>query len=410
MAWRGVANALESEFERRLLNVAAATATQIGADDIGDARLLGEDGPGYGTIQLQLEGLRASTGVASAAAFDSARVVVYDTRDPELAGEVTALDSLAAPDVRRALEGHPVVSRRFASGGRAHRAGLAPVTAPGGRVTGVVAVEAPLDYLPALAGFGRTLFLTALLLSAAIAIFALLRIRAAIASERLERQLARAQTLAAMGRLTATLAHEIKNPLAIIRGSAERLATLDPEARRMATFVIEETDRLSRTVGRYLQFAKGAEVPAASGDAAAALAATLDLLEGEARSRKVEFAREGSWEAQPVPLDNESLKQVYLNLVLNAMEAMPEGGRITVRCERTDSRVEAVIADQGPGVAPGQLEMLGTPFHTTKPQGSGLGLFLSRRLAESAGGELRVRNGEAGGAVCVLRLPALKQQ
>jgi signal transduction histidine kinase len=407
VAYRGVANALESEFERRLLNVAAATAAQISAEDVGDAQLLGEDGPGYGTLQVQLEELRATTDLASASLFDSSRAVIYDTRGIERQREITPLDTLAGGAVRAALQGHPVVSHRFESEGQLRRAGLAPVTGVDGRVAGVVAVEATLDYLPAIASFGRTLLLTTLLLTAAIAIFALLRIRQAQSAERLERQLGRAQTLAAMGRLTATLAHEIKNPLAIIRGSAQRLGKLEPEAQRMADFVVEETDRLSRTVARYLQFAKGAEAPAASGDAVQALEATLELLEGEAASRKVEFVREGSWDRSPVPLDNESLKQVYLNLVLNAMEAMPEGGRITVACRREGSRVEVSIADQGPGVPAEQLQMLGTPFHTTKAQGSGLGLFLSRRLAQSAGGDLVVKNGERSGAVCVLRLPAL---
>ena len=408
MAWRGVAGALENEFERRLLNVAAATASQISAEDVADAGLLGEDGTGYGTLQVQLEELRATTGLANASLFDSARAVVYDTRGTEHQREITRLDTLAGDDVRIALGGLPVVSRRFDLAGHPHRAGLAPVHGPGGRVAGVVAVEATLDYLPALAHVGRTLFLTALLLTVAIAVFALLRIRQAQAAERLERQLARAQTLAAMGQLTATLAHEIKNPLAIIRGSAQRLGRLAPEAQRMAEFVVEETDRLSRTVARYLEFARGTGGAAGSGDATLALEATLGLLEGEARSRRIEFAKQGAWTPSPVPLDNESLKQIYLNLMLNAMEAMPEGGRITVACRREGPRAVVSITDQGPGIPAEQLAMLGTPFHTTKAQGSGLGLFLSRRLAQSAGGDLEVMNGESGGAACVLRLPAQK--
>jgi len=92
-------------------------------------------------------------------------------------------------------------------------------------------------------------------------------------------------------------------------------------------------------------------------------------------------------------------------VLLNAMEAMPEGGRITVACRTAGSRVEIEIADRGPGVPEDQMTMLGTPFHTTKSQGSGLGFFLSRRLAQSAGGDLRLSNAPEGGAVCVLTLP-----
>jgi signal transduction histidine kinase len=405
VAYRGVRSALESEFERRLENVAAATAAQISADDIADAGRLGEESAGWGNLQVQLEELRATTSLTNASLFDSARSVVYDCRGPEHLHEITRLDTLAGLSVREALTGHPVVSPMFTLIGHPHRAGLAPVLGARGSVAGVVAVEAPMDYLPELVGFGRTLFLTWLLLTAAIGVFALLRIRQTLATERLERRLARSEMLAAMGRLTATLAHEIKNPLAIIRGSAERLGKLEPEARRMADFVIEESDRLSRTVARYLQFAKGTDAPRDSGDAVAALETTLDLLEGEALARRVEIAREGTWEATPVPLDNEAMKQIYLNVLLNAMEAMPEGGRISVACRTVGSRVEIEIADRGPGVPEDQMTMLGTPFHTTKSQGSGLGFFLSRRLAQSAGGDLRLSNVPEGGAVCVLTLP-----
>jgi signal transduction histidine kinase len=280
------------------------------------------------------------------------------------------------------------------------------VLAAGGRVAGVVEVEAPEDYVPVLDHFRRSLLLTWIVLTAAIGAFALLRVRQARAAERLERRLARSETLAAMGRLTATLAHEIKNPLAIIRGSAERLGKLEPEARRMADFVVEETDRLSRTVARYLDFARGGDGGEGTGDAIEALETTLALLEGEATARRVTLERgPGEPGGQPVPLDNESLKQIYLNLILNAMEAMPEGGRISISDRIADGTLEVRVADQGPGFPPEQLKTLGTPFLSTKARGSGLGLFLSRRLAQSAGGDLELRNAPEGGAECVLKLP-----
>src|SRR5204862_5857015 len=121
----------------------------------------------------------------------------------------------------------------------------------------------------------------------AITVLAALFIRVAASTARLERRLSQAENLAAMGRLTATLAHEIKNPLAVIRGSAERLGKLEPEARRMADYVVEETDRLSKTVGRYLEFARGEVVDGEAGDPLEALDQTLALLDGEFRDRQV---------------------------------------------------------------------------------------------------------------------------
>ena len=176
----------------------------------------------------------------------------------------------------------------------------------------------------------------------------------------------------------------------------------------MAEFVIEETDRLSRTVARYLQFARGTPEPAAAeaGDAVGALEATLDLLEGELASRGTTLERAGPFPAAaPVALDNESLKQLYLNLMLNALEAMEQGGRLRVAAAERAARYEVSITDSGPGVAPDVLKRLGSPFFTTKAAGSGLGLFLAQRLAQSAGGELRIMSQPGAGTTCLVRLP-----
>ena len=139
-SYRGVRTALEAEFERRLANVAAATASQISPQDIADARLLGEEAAGYATLEVQLTALRATTGLANASLFDSSRTVIFDCRGPEYQHEPTRLDSLTPGDVAEALAGHAVVTRAYALSGASFRAGLSPVVGAGGRVAGVVAV------------------------------------------------------------------------------------------------------------------------------------------------------------------------------------------------------------------------------------------------------------------------------
>jgi signal transduction histidine kinase len=408
LAYGEVRSALTTEFERRLESLAATVASQLGVEDIEDVHLYGEDGSGYLHLQVQLEELRSTVGAANASVVDSARATLYDARLPEVQREPSALDTLARDALARALAGTPVVTDAYARYGATVRAGLAPVT-DGERVAAVVAIELEPPYGPVLEGFARRLLSISLVLAAAIAILGVVRIRLERRAARLEARLSRAENLAVMGRLTATLAHEIKNPLAIIRGSAERLGKLEPEAARMATFVVEESDRLSRTVGRYLQFARGDEAAAGRGDAAETLTATLELLEGECRARRIEVVREGAIpEHAPVALDNESLKQVWLNLVLNSVEAMPEGGSLRVRTAESSDGLEVRFSDTGPGIPPELLERLGSPFLTTKAQGSGLGLFLARRLVRNAGGSLTLRNGTSGGAECTVRLPHTK--
>ena len=412
VTWHRVAGALESEFEQRIGRIAGTAAREVGPADLAEARLR-EEGSAYLALQVQLVTLRASTGVADASLVDSAGMTVVDARESDFAeGLPSVLDTLAGPALRRALRGETAVSAPYRHQGELLRAGFAPVRDETGRVLGAVAVELAPAYLPVVSRLGRTLLLIAVATMLAVLLLAAVVVRGAWSAARLERRLSRAQNLAAMGRLTATLAHEIKNPLAIIRGSALRLGRLEPEARRMADFVVEETDRLSRTVARYLEFARGSDAGGAAetGDAVVALEATLDLLEGELRAREVTLERTGRLETAPVALDNESLKQLYLNLILNALEAMPQGGHLAVRLVERAGRVEVGIADDGAGIPSGTLKRLGSPFFTTRATGSGLGLFLVRRLAESAGGELKIQSEVGRGTTCTVRFPVKRSQ
>jgi signal transduction histidine kinase len=408
-----VRSALEAEFDRRLENVAAAIASQVSPDDLADVELLGEDATGYASLLVLIEELRATTRVAHASVIGPDRLALYDDRGAEFQREPARLDSLVRPAVDRALTGASTVSAPFHADGEVRRAALAPVMHEG-RVAAVVAVEGSLDYLPRLVQLRRTLLLSTLVIAVAISVLAWLFVRLTLSSAQLERRLSRAENLAAMGRLTATLAHEIKNPLAIIRGSAQRLGKLEPEAQRMAEFVVEESDRLSTTVARYLRFAKEAEHAAESGaigvdapgDMRAMLDRTLDLLEGEMASRGVTLRRAAPGPARaPVALDDESLKQVFLNLLLNALEAMPEGGTLTVALAESGGRFRASFTDSGPGIDPEILKRLGQPFFSTKAKGTGLGLFLTRRLLNGAGGDLVIDSRPGAGATCTVSLP-----
>jgi signal transduction histidine kinase len=252
----------------------------------------------------------------------------------------------------------------------------------------------------------RDLALLAAVSLLAVLALAALVLRATASQWAIERRMSRSENLAAMGRMTATLAHEIKNPLAIIRGSARRLGRLAPDAQAMADSVVEEVDRLSGTVNRYLEFARGGtpEGPL-RGDAAATLAATVTLLQGEVGARGCTLAFESAEVAATVPLDDASLKQVWLNLVQNALEAVPDGGAVRAECRVAEGRVRVRIVDDGPGIPPEVLARLGEPFYTTRAQGTGLGLYLSKRLVEGVGGSLRVERGPERGTVVTVEFP-----
>ena len=414
-AYRGVRGALETEFESRLERIVRRAASQIAPADVSDPAVRSSESPSYTALQTLIGPLPATADLVDAVIVDSARVTLVDARErEEIEGLPSVLDSLARPAFDRAFAGHAAVSAPYVRERSVRRAAAAPIRDEHGHTLAVVAIEAEAAYLGALADLRHTLMLIALVSLLGITVLAALFIRIATSTARLERRLSRAENLAAMGRLTATLAHEIKNPLAVIRGSAERLGKLEPEAKRMSDFVVEETDRLAKTVSRYLEFARGEIDEDASGDPIEALDQTLDLLEGELRDRRVTVVRSGidaprlRAAAARVALDRDSLKQVYLNLILNALEAMPEGGTLTLGIAEHGGRIEVTLSDTGTGIPEDALKRLGSPFFTTKARGSGLGLFLTRRLVQSAGGELEIRSEVGRGTTCQVRWPRRK--
>jgi len=404
VAYRGQRSAFEREFARRLEQLAELAASQVSAADLADARLLGPDGNGL--LALQLDAFAVATGLANAGVVDDSGRVVYEVRSGfTQAGAQSPYDSLAHAALVRARSGPSVPFPPFRRGGIEVRAAATRVPADPASV--LVTEDLP-RWGPELARLRRDLSLLAAVSVLAVAALAWLVMRANASQFALERRLSRAQNLAAMGRMTATLAHEIKNPLAIIRGSAKRLAKLEPDAQAMSDSVVEEVDRLSETVNRYLQFARGAGEHADAGaraDAAAALAATLDLLEGEFRSRGCALERQGAFPAAIVRLDEASLKQVWLNLVQNALESMSEGGRVRVGCTLEPGAVRVEIADQGPGIPADVMARIGEPFYTTRAQGTGLGLHLSRQLVQGAGGTLELASRTGAGTTVTVRLP-----
>lgn len=404
VAYHGMRSAFERESSQRLKQLAELAASQLSGGDLADARRTGPEGNGLLAIQAQLDALCTAAGLANAAVLDDSGHVLYDVRaglvEP---GGASAYDSLAHALLVRARAGASVALPAVRRGGLEVRAAAAPV--PDARGVVLVTEDNP-SWGPELARLRRDLALIAAVSVLAVAALAALVMRANAAQLSLERRLSGAENLAAMGRMTATLAHEIKNPLAIIRGSARRLGKLDGESQRMADSVVEEVDRLSSTVNRYLQFARGGTPEAgARDDAAATLAVTLDLLEGEFRAHDCALERDGTFAGLTVPLDGASLKQVWLNLLQNALEAVPPGGHVRVTCRSEAGRVQVRVADDGPGIPAEVLPRLGEPFFTTRARGTGLGLYLSRQLVQGAGGSLAVESRPGAGTIVTVELP-----
>lgn len=234
--------------------------------------------------------------------------------------------------------------------------------------------------------------------------------RQAVERERLQTELRRSERLAALGKLLAGVAHEVRNPLAGIRSTAQLwkrgVVGLDDES---LSGLVHEVDRLEEIVSRLLQFSRadGQELTPSDLNPVVIEAARLASGPAEARGVKVEVELDG--ELPPVAMAPSALLQVFRNLTTNALQAMSTGGtlRLATRRDSLRDEVHVSVADTGPGLAAESLKHLFEPFYTTKAEGTGLGLAIAREIALAHRGELKAANrSDHVGAIFTLTLPA----
>jgi nitrogen fixation/metabolism regulation signal transduction histidine kinase len=219
-------------------------------------------------------------------------------------------------------------------------------------------------------------------------------------------QLVRATRLAAWQDVARRLAHEIKNPLTPITLSIHRLRKRTGEedvvVRECLDTVLEETTHLKRLADEFSSFARMPKPKIEKIDAAEVLQQVLDLYSVVPRLR----VRADLAGVDPVLADRDQIRQVFTNVVKNAVEAMPQGGELEVRWSREDGSVALTFLDQGCGFPAEAGDRVFDPAFTTKPTGSGLGLAIVRRILEDHGADIQTGNRNEGGAWVRIRLPA----
>jgi two-component system sensor histidine kinase HydH len=209
------------------------------------------------------------------------------------------------------------------------------------------------------------------------------------------------EKLAAIGRLAAGIAHEVRNPLGVIRSSATMVQeSFEPgaEAWRACEFIREETVRLDALTSKLLDFARPRPLRPTSASLEKAVLHALQLAAPELERRRLAVALDGIADAPALEADPDLLAQIALDLVVNAAEAAGEGGRIELRAQASAADVVLEVADSGPGVPVAAAEQVFEPFYTTKPSGTGLGLAMVARIAQAHGGSVEVAEGRGAGA------------
>ncbi len=230
--------------------------------------------------------------------------------------------------------------------------------------------------------------------------------------DRQRNDLRRAERLATVGRISAQITHEIRNPLNAIGLNADLLAEeivelgAPAEASQLVTAISKEVDRLNAVAEEYLSFARLPRPSLARQDLNEIVASLLDFLAPELAAAHVEIRRELEPSLPAVQADEAQLRAVFLNLLRNSREAMPRGGTITVRTLRRDAVVEAEVGDTGGGIPEEGLNRIFEPFYSTKERGTGLGLALAEQVLNEHGGTIRCESTVGRGTTFTMGIPA----
>ncbi len=361
-------------------------------------------------VQRQIEELGRQTDIEHIALFDSNLKIVAHT-DPAQVGQQEN-DPVV---LKVKAEGQPLSRTVEATGGKGYYEVIKPLSLDKSPL-GVLKIRLSLEpmeiawrnSLRSVVTFGLAILVAGILGMAAIFYNQNSHMKEI---KSLEARIAQQEHLSALGNLAASVAHEIRNPLNAISMGLQRLKaefrpTQDEEQySRFVELMRGEVRRLNGIVEQFLSLARPLDLKleAVRGDE---LLRELALLtESDAKSSQVEIRVAAPANLSPVKADRNYLKQVLLNLILNAIQAMPDGGTLTLEAETSRSNLILTVADTGVGIRPDILPRIFEPYFTTKPDGSGLGLSVARRIAQAHGGEVTLESEPGRGSRFRITLP-----
>jgi two-component system sensor histidine kinase HydH len=219
----------------------------------------------------------------------------------------------------------------------------------------------------------------------------------------------RSERLAALGQLTAGLAHELRNPLGTIKNSAEmlakRLPAADPIARELSGYISTEVDRTNGLVKRFLDFARPFRLRVEAAELSEVIDRAIQQVEMRAAQHKVTIIRNDSPDVGPLPIDAQWVEQLVANLLGNAIDASPEGAAVTILTRPVEGGAELAVVDRGVGIAPENIANVFNPFFTTKADGTGLGLAIVSKIVDEHRGRIHVESVPGEGSTFRIWLP-----
>ena len=352
--------------------------------------------------------------------------ILFDTEQPDrllIPFDFWAIDR---SETSRALTGQSAASPAYQSGDSPYKRYYVPILEASdmeeqpAEVRALLCLVAGRIYLEQIHELSSRVRQVNLVLTLLMLLLGWLIFRLVQRQRRLAHQAADADRLVGLGRLAAGFAHELRNPLEIVRAFTEDLerslssGSQPDEAAESCREIVEEVDRMNRLVGQFLTYSRQERETLGEGDAPVldGLDSVTAILEKKAAGHGIRIERNAAGELEKaarqwtVGLPPDAFKQILLNLTLNAIEASPDGGRVVWNVRPNGRSIELVIEDEGPGVNERDAGRIFEPFFTMREGGTGLGLAVSRRIATAGGGKLEWSGrATSGGARFTLTLP-----
>lgn len=211
----------------------------------------------------------------------------------------------------------------------------------------------------------------------------------------LEKEVAKSRYLNSIGSLAAGVAHEIRNPLSSIKGFAvyfkEHLSG-NKDDQHTADIMIQEVERLNRVVSQLIEFARPLELKRENVQMAALVQHAVKLIAADAQKKQISIEIEAAAEMPPVEVDSDKIKQVLLNIFLNSLAALQDGGKLKIKLSSRANNLEVIISDNGAGIEKMDLPRIYDPYFTSKPAGTGLGLAVVQKIMEAHGGNISLES------------------
>ncbi len=231
----------------------------------------------------------------------------------------------------------------------------------------------------------------------------------------LEKEMRETERLAAVGRMAAGVAHEVRNPLSSVKGLAlllQRKFSPTSNEYETATLLIQEVERMNRTISELLSFARPAPLELAGIDIRGLLERQIRLLAADKESDGISFTLEADDDLLPVAADQDRLNQVFVNILLNGVQAMGDGGELVVRAWNNygENSVVVSVTDTGPGMEKEILNQVFFPYFTTKKGGTGIGLALSQKVVNEHGGTIKIHSVPGQGTEVIVTLPVWREK